>query len=311
MMPARLKAGLAALAAALLVFAAGCTAQPKGDPDKLHVVTTFTLLTDMVKEIGGQEVDVHNLVPTGTDPHDYEPLPKDMNATSDADLLIYNGLNLEGGDVGWLKKLTGAVGFDTDRLVKATAGVAPKYLKDESGKQETNPHAFLDPTVGIAMTKNVTEALATALPRHADQIRARGGRYQRMLEGIDRDYRTQLGALPADDRVLVASEHAFQYMVDTYGLTQLYIWEIDTDENGSPAQINRLVQQLERARPKHLFVESNVDTRPMQTVSDEAGIPIFDARLHSDELGAPGSGAETYEEFLRSNLKTIVAGLRR
>ena len=154
-------------------------------------------------------------------------------------------------------------------------------------------------------------ALAEALPERADQVEEKGAEYKAMLESIDADYREQIGALPKEDRVLVASEHAFQYMVDTYGMEQLYIWQIDTDENGSPAQIGHLVRQLKDKRPKHLFVESNVDTRPMKTVSKEAGIPIFDEPLHSDELGKPGTVAGTYEDFLRSNLKTMIAGLKR
>ncbi|MCZ9306534.1 metal ABC transporter permease [Corynebacterium sp. c8Ua_181] len=307
-----LAALLALLVGGALVFGAVTfSTEEKADGEQLNVVTTFTLLADLVEEIGGEAVDVHNLVPTGTDPHDYDPLPADLDATSDADLLFYNGLNLEGGEHGWLAKLKNTAGLDDSQMVEATKGVEPKYLKDEKGNQEINPHAFLDPTVGIAMAENVTAALAEALPERAEHIEEKGAEYKAMLESIDADYREQIGALPKEDRVLVASEHAFQYMVDTYGMEQLYIWQIDTDENGSPAQIGHLVRQLKDKRPKHLFVESNVDTRPMKTVSKEAGIPIFDEPLHSDELGKPGTVAGTYEDFLRSNLKTMIAGLKR
>ncbi len=307
---------LAALSALLLIGATACSTDngPAGkSADGLQVVASFTLLSDMVEKIAGgipdAPIHVHNLVPTGTDPHEYEPLPQDLQATTDADLVVYNGLDLEGGDHGWLHKLTDSVGVSEDKMVEAAADVPPKYLTDEAGKREINPHAFVDPTVGVAMAKTLTNALADAMPKHADQIHKQGADYAATLEQIDHEYRTKLGALPKDKRVLVTSEHAYQYLADTYDLEQLYIWQIDTDENGSPEQIRALVDQLKHKKPTNLFVESNVDRRPMETVSKESGIPIWPETLHSDELGKPGSTSGTYEDFLRSNLKTLIAGM--
>ena len=172
-----LAALLALLVGGALVFGAVTfSTEEKADGEQLNVVTTFTLLADLVEEIGG--------VPTGTDPHDYDPLPADLDATSDADLLFYNGLNLEGGEHGWLAKLKNTAGLDDSQMVEATKGVEPKYLKDEKGNQEINPHAFLDPTVGIAMAENVTAALAEALPERAEHIEEKGAEYKAMLESM-------------------------------------------------------------------------------------------------------------------------------
>src|SRR5699024_5862128 len=178
-----LAALLALLLGGALVFgAATFSAEGKADGEKLNVVTTFTLLADLVEEIGGEAVDVHNLAPTGTDPHEPDPLPAHLNATSAADLLFYNGLHFEGGEHGWLAKLKTTSGLDESQMVETTKGVEPKYLKDKEGNREINPHAFLDPTVGIAMAENVTAALAEALPERAEQIEEKGAEYKAMLE---------------------------------------------------------------------------------------------------------------------------------
>ena len=110
----------------------------------LNVVSTFSILSDMVEEIGGDYVHVHNLVPIGTDPHDYEPLPEDIKAATDADVLFYNGLNLEGGERGWFFRLVNSVNQSEDNVYKATQGIEP-MMADEEGNQEVNPHAFISP----------------------------------------------------------------------------------------------------------------------------------------------------------------------
>src|SRR5699024_11952458 len=128
--------------------------------DKIQAITAFTLLEDMVKEIGRDKIEVHNLVPTGTDPHEYEPLPEDIKAATDADVLFYNGLNLEGGKNGWFGKMMDATGQDWDNAYELTEGVEPEYVVSGDGRdEEINPHAFLDPHVGIKMAENTIDAL--------------------------------------------------------------------------------------------------------------------------------------------------------
>ena len=122
----------------------------------------------MIESIGGEYVNVHNLVPIGADPHEYEPLPEDIKVASDADLLFYNGLNLEGGENGWFFKLVKSVGKSEDKIIEASEGVEPLYLADEEGNQEVNPHAFLSPKVGMKMTENIREALIEHMPENAE-----------------------------------------------------------------------------------------------------------------------------------------------
>lgn len=278
--------------------------------DKLQIVTSFTIIEDMVKEIGGDFVEVHNLVPTGTDPHEYSPLPNDIKAATDADVLFYNGLNLEGGEHGWFARMIDATGQDWAVIYELAKDVKPMYLTTEDGREEEiNPHAFLDPVVGIEMCKNVRDALIEVDHKNEATYEKNAEVYLKKLIAIDEQYQTLINKIPEENRILVTSERAFQYMADRYGLKEGYLWTIDTEENGSPEQIKPLLTLLEESSPPVLFVETNVDKRPMETISKESGIEIF-GEVFSDEIGKPGEEVDTYLQFLKHNIEIIYEGLK-
>ncbi len=278
--------------------------------DKLQIVTSFTIIEDMVKEIGGDFVEVHNLVPTGTDPHEYSPLPNDIKAATDADVLFYNGLNLEGGEHGWFARMIDATGQDWAVIYELAKDVKPMYLTTEDGREEEiNPHAFLDPVVGIEMCKNVRDALIEVDHKNEATYEKNAEVYLKKLIAIDEQYQTLINKIPEENRILVTSERAFQYMADRYGLKEGYLWTIDTEENGSPEQIKTLLTLLEESSPPVLFVETNVDKRPMETISKESGIEIF-GEVFSDEIGKPGEEVDTYLQFLKHNIEIIYEGLK-
>lgn len=297
---------VASLSLALL---AGCGADdsPSGDRDgPLKVVTSFTIIEDIAREIGGDNLEIHNLVPTGTDPHEYEPLPEDIKAATDADVLFYNGLNLEGGKDGWFFKMIESVDQDEEKVFSLTERVEPMYLTSEDGQEEEiNPHSFIDPAVGIKMAEDMRDALMEVDPDNKDIYEEKAGEYIGRLEEIDQDYEEKIGDIPEDERILVTSERAFQYMADHYGLKEGYIWAIDTEENGSPEQIRSLIEFLDENEVPVLFVESNVDERPMETVSDETGIPMAEKHIYSDEIGKPGEEVDTYVKYLNYNINLI------
>jgi len=281
-----------------------------GSDEKIKVITTFTLLEDIVKQIGGEYVETYNLVPVGTDPHDYEPLPQDIKETEDADVLFFNGLNLEGGDGGWFTKLTESTGQDDAIIYEVSAGVEPMYLSSEDGtEEEINPHSFIDPNIGIIMAENIKNALIEISPENEEAIEENAKAYLTTLEEMDEQYQTRIDEIPEEDRVLVTSERAYQYMADRYDLKEGFIWEVDTEENGTPKQIKTLVNFIKEEEPPVLFVESNVDSRPMETVSNESGVDIYEDKLYSDEIGALGEEADTYVKYLQYNIDKIHAGL--
>lgn len=281
----------------------------KGD-DKLNVVTTFSVLYDIVRNVGGERIgDIHSIVPLGTDPHEYTPLPLDLKKATDADVLFWNGLDMETGD-GWFEQLVTVAhkNIDGPNVFLLSEGVEPLYLTD--GKTtEINPHAFIDVTAGIRYTKNARDAFISIDPDHAHIYEKNASSYIAELEKIHQKYADLIAEIPEHRRILVTSERAFQYMAKTYGLREGYIWEIDTDEHGTPMQLLNVISFIKRNNVPVLFVESNVDPRPMETVSKETKVPIF-AKLYSDELGASNTPGATYIGYLNWNIDRIYEGLK-
>lgn len=279
------------------------------EDENLKVVSSFTIISEIIKTIGGDLVEVHNLVPVGTDPHEYEPKPEDIKFASKADVFVYNGLNLEGGDHGWFMRLVRSVKANPDRVYRVTDEIEPMYLTEKDGSQEVNPHAFISPVVGIAMTKAIRDLLIDADPENKETYQENAVKYILELEEIDQEYRDKISQIPEEQRIFMASEQAFQYLATEYGLKEGFIWAIDTDENGSPEQIKAAINFVRDNQPPVLFVESNVNTKPMETVSRETGVPIYKPAIFSDELGRPGQQADTYIKYLEYNLKHIIHGL--
>ena len=304
------------LAASVLAVLVACTSAPADSEvptgaarDPLRVVTSFTILEDMVRAIGGDFVTVHNLVPTGTDPHEYEPLPDDIRAAVDADLLVSNGLNLEGGEEGWFARLVTAAGQSPEHVVEVSRDIPPMYL-GKGGDEQINPHAFIDPGAGLIMAETIRDALMRADPDRASIYSDRGAAYIAEIDAIRMDYEEQLAQIPEERRILVTSERAFQYVAEAYGLTERFIWEIDTDEKGSVGQIIDLVEALRDEPVRYLVMESNKDRRPMEMVSEELDLPIYPEPIYSDEIGGSASSvASTYLTYLEHNLGVLVGAL--
>ena len=306
------KIGIVTLFAALFLVACSGNETTKEDTSgKLQVVATFSILHDIATQVGGEHVDVHSMVPIGTAPHEYEPLPEDVKKATNADLLFYNGLNLEGEEDGWFFKLVESANVDQNKVFELMEGVEPLYLSSADGSEkEVNPHAFLDPVVGIQMTENARDAFIKIDEGNKADYEANAEKLLEELHALDEEYATKIGEIPEEQRILVTSERAFQYMAQRYGLKEGYLWEVDTDENGTPAQIKALVNFIEENNVSALFVETNVDERSMETVANETGAEIV-AKVFSDELGEPGEEGGTLVKFLQYNIDTIHAGLTK
>jgi len=291
---------------------AGCgdaDTETTSNPDAVQAVSTFSILTDMVEEIGGEHVEVHNLVPVGQDPHEYESSPADTKALSDAEVFFINGLNLEGGDQGWAARMADSVGLDDEQVVETTDGVDPLYLA-EGVSDSVNPHAYLDPNVGVIMAENIAAELAEVDPDNAATYEQNVSAYVDELTALHEQYQQEIGDLDQDRRILVTSERAFQYMADRYNLLEGYIWAVDTDDIGTPDQIISLIDFVNEHEPPALFLESNVTPSPMETVSEDTGVEIH-ATLYSDELAPEGEPGDTYVGLLEENLNRIADGLQQ
>ncbi|MBY7144171.1 zinc ABC transporter substrate-binding protein [Virgibacillus sp. NKC19-3] len=281
-----------------------------GDDEKLQVVGDFSILSDIVKQVGGDQVDVYNIIPAGEEPHEWDPSPDDTKNTADADAFFYFGWNLEGIEgeqENWVYKLLNAADKDQDddNVFALSDGLEQKELGGLQENEGTvNPHAFISPKAGIEMAENARDAFVEMDPDNQDVYEENTNDYLEELEDIDQQYEEKIGDIPEEDRIIVTSERAFQYVAEDYGLEEGFIWEIDGNDEGTPDQVKAAIEFVNENEPKALFDEYNGDKRPMETVSNETGVPVA-GTLYSGDLGT----AETYVDYLKHNLQTILNGI--
>lgn len=275
--------------------------------EQLMVVTTNSILEDMVRQVGGNRVQVYSIVKRGTDPHEYEPRPSDISAATEADLLFHNGLNLETGGSGWFKKLveTAHKQFDED-VFAASDGVTPQHLT--TNVKEQDPHAWLDLANGMQYVRTITKAMSQKDPKNAAYYQANADAYIAKLDDLHHSAQARFKTIPAAQRVLVTSEGAFKYFGQAYGVTPAYIWEINTESQGTPEQMKAVLAKINQANVRHLFVETSVSPKSMQKVASETGKSIY-SKLFTDSLAAKGTEGDTYYTMMKWNLDKIYAGL--
>lgn len=279
--------------------------------DKLQVVTTYSIIYDLVKNVGGDKVEIHSLVPIGANPHEYDPLPKDVMKMTDADVVFYNGLNLEEGN-SWFKKLLKSAdkaGEDAP-VYKVSEGVEPIYLETKGLEKEPDPHAWMDIQNGIIYVENIKNALIEVDPKNKEYYTENAKKYTDQLKKLHEDAINRIQQIPEEKRFLISSEGAFKYFGKAYGVQTGYIWEINSENQGTPEQIRDVVQLIQSNKISALFVETSVDRRSMETVSKETGVPIA-GTIFTDSLGKPGEDGDTYLEMMKWNTDTIINGLQQ
>jgi manganese transport system substrate-binding protein len=295
----------------IVLALSACSKETNKKSEKLQVVATYSIIYDLVKNIGGDKVEIHSLVPIGANPHEYDPLPKDLMKTTDADIVFYNGLNLEQGN-SWFKKLlksSNKSGKDAP-VYMVSEGVSPIYLQSNGLEGETDPHAWLDIRNGIIFAKNIRDGLVKEDPKNKEYYQKNAEAYIAKLEKLHEQTVTDLNKIPEQKRFLITSEGAFKYFSKAYNLQSGYIWEINSEGQGTPSQIKNVVDLIKSKNVKVLFVETSVDPRSMETVSRETGAPIA-GTVFTDSLGKPGEAGDTYYKMMEWNTKTIIEALNK
>ncbi len=295
----------------IMVFAlSACGSSSGSTNNKLKVVVTNSILYDMAKEIGKDHVDVHSIVPIGTDPHEYEPLPTDAKSVAKANLIFYNGLNLEVGN-GWFKKMIDSAGRSSDynkNIFAVSKGVTAIHLNSEGQEKQIDPHAWLDIQNGIKYIRNMEKQMAKQDPNHGDAYHKNADAYVKKLEDLDKEAKEKMAAIPEQQSYLITSEGAFKYFSRAYGLHPEYIWEINTEEQGTPDQMKRIIGIIKKHKVPHLFVETSVNPKSMDTLSKETGIKIY-SKIFTDSLAKKGKDGDTYYGMMKWNLDHIYDGL--
>ncbi|WP_019377618.1 metal ABC transporter substrate-binding protein [Virgibacillus halodenitrificans] len=279
------------------------------DDGKLQIVATYSVIYDIVQNVTGDIADVYSLVPIGTDPHAYEPLPEDVQLTSDADMIFYNGFNLESGNSWFANMIETAGKSDEDAPVyRLTEGVEPQLLRSGAHQGEEDPHAWLAVENGIKYTENVKKALVEVDPDNKETYEKNAEEYIEKLEALDKEIETKAAEIPKEKRVLVTSEGAFKYFSAAYDFEAAYIWEINAENEGTPDQIREVVDIIREREIPGLFVETSIDPRSMETVSNETGVPII-GKIFTDSLGKEGEDGDTYIKMIEWNMDMIIKGL--
>jgi zinc/manganese transport system substrate-binding protein len=284
------------LLALLLLLPALAQAEP------LPVVASFSVLGDMVRQIGGADVAVTVLVGPDSDSHVYEPSPSDTRRLATARLFVVNGLGLE----GWIPRLIGSAGFK-GRVVTATDGVTPLQLS-EPGKTAPDPHAWQDVADGRIYVRNIVAALAEADPAHAQAYAERAAAYDAELVVLDDWVRAEIGSVPPERRKIVTTHDAFQYFGHAYGVAFEAPVGMNEDSEPDARAVAGLIRQIRQEHIRALFIENMTDPRLLDQLARETGTKPAGALL-ADALSKPGEGGESYVALFRRNVPAMVAAM--
>lgn len=289
----------------LLLF--GCTAPstPSASGDKPQVVATSTILTDLAEEVGGEEVQVIGILQPGTDPHVYEPVPQDSVAMEQADLILYNGYNLEPGLIRIMQAAGGS-----RRQVAVGEVVKPLQLKKAQGETVPDPHVWGSVKNSIAMVEVIRDELIKLSPEDQATFRKNADRLTAELSQLDQWVQQQINTIPANQRKLVTSHDAFQYYGQAYGLAIVgTLIGISTEEQPSAQTVQRLVEAVKAAKVPAIFAETTINPALITTVAEEASVKLSPRQLYSDSIGVKSGDAGSYIKMIEANTRTIVEAL--
>ena len=266
------------------------------------VATTFTVIADMARNVAGDAAEVVSITRPGAEIHGYQPTPRDILSAQDADLILWNGLNLE----LWFEQF-----FRNLRDVpQATVseGIDPLPIADGGYAGKPNPHAWMGLDGALIYVDNIAAALSEHDPENAETYRANADAYKAEIEVVIGPLRDAIQALPEEDRWLVTSEGAFSYLARDLGLRELYLWPMNSDAQGTPQQVRAVIDAVRSNGIKAVFSESTVSPDPAQQVARETGAS-YGGVLYVDSLSAEDGPVPTYLDLLRVTTETILEGL--
>lgn len=283
----------------LLAIAAGfCALQAQA---KLKVVTTFTVIQDIAQNVGGDAATVESITKPGAEIHEYEPTPKDIVKAQSADLILWNGLNLE----RWFERFFQNI--KDKPAVVVTEGITPLSIYEGPYKDAPNPHAWMSPSNALIYIDNIKNAFIKYDPENAAIYEKNATTYAEKIKQLDQPLREKLAKIPEGQRWLVTSEGAFSYLAKDYNLKEGYLWPINAEQQGTPQQVRKVIDLVRKNHIPVVFSESTISPKPAQQVAKESGAK-YGGVLYVDSLSTKDGAVPTYIDLLNVTVSTIVKG---
>jgi zinc/manganese transport system substrate-binding protein len=294
------------LAASALVLAIAAT--PAAAQDKVRVVATFSILADFARNVGGDAVEVSELVGPDSDAHVYAPSPADAKRLAEAKLVLVNGLGFE----GWLERLVKASGTKAP-VVVTTKGIKPRQIKEDAhghghSHGRSDPHAWQSVANAKIYVANVRDALAKADPDRKAAYEANAAAYLAKLDALESDVKATVATIPAARRKIITTHDSFGYFAAAYGVTFITPQGVSTEAEVAARDLAKIIRQVKTQKIPAVFLENVTDPRLMKRIAEETGAKIG-GRLYSDALSAKDGPAASYIDMMRHNLKELRGAL--
>ena len=269
---------------------------------KKKVLTTFTVLADIAQNVAGDKLDVQSITRIGAEIHGYEPTPSDITKAQDADLILYNGMNLE----RWFEQFLGNVKEVPSVLL--TEGIEPIPIAEGPYTDKPNPHAWMSPKNALVYVENIRQAFVEVDPDNAETYNANAAAYSEKLKAIDEELQIDLQQVPKNQRYLVSCEGAFSYLARDYNLKEIYMWPINAEQQFTPKQVKTVIDKVKTNQVPTIFCESTVSDEGQKQVAKTTGAR-FGGNLYVDSLSTEEGPVPTFLDLLEYDARVISNGL--
>ena len=271
--------------------------------EKLKAVTTFTVIADIARNVAGDAASVESITKAGAEIHDYQPTPQDIVRAKNADVIFWNGLNLE----QWFERFLQDV--DGVPNVIVSDGITPLSIYEGPYTDKPNPHAWMSVENALIYVENIRKTFAEMDPQNAHIYNDNAKTYSAQLGEIKASLTKTLSAIPDEQRYLVTSEGAFSYLTADLGMDEVYLWPMNADRQGTPQQVRKVIDAVREHDIPVVFSESTISDKPAKQVAAETGA-IYGGVLYVDSLSAPDGVVPTYLDLLRVTTDTIANGFQ-
>ena len=275
---------------------------PAAETDKFKVITTFTVIADIARNVGGDAAIVESVTKPDAEIHNYQVTPGDIRRTYGSDLILYNGLNLE----LWFEKFF--KNFNSIPSVVVTDNIKPLGISEGPYSGKPNPHAWMSTKNALIYIENIRKAFVQYDKENAETYNKNAAIYATKIIALDEPFREKIESLTIENRWLVTSEGAFSYLADDYGLKEAFLWPINADGQGTPQQVRKVIDLVRKNRIPAIFSESTVSSKPAKQVARETGAR-YGGVLYVDSLTSEDGKVPSYIDLLKVTLQTIVEAL--